>query len=139
MKMKIGGFTLLFLPFLAQSSEKIYLFDFAASPVTGKVYRSLIQQQHLPKWVNVGGTSAPATEIELNGVKYLALSGCKPHNCPTQAIAVLYSPVNGDIHGVYSEYNADSNKQMLSWLNVDPLGSDKMKQILLAILSGENE
>ena len=139
MKMRRWGFVLLLFPLLVQATEKVYLFDFAADPVTSKAYHSLIRKQALPKWVSTGGTSTPATEVELNGVKYLALSGCKPHNCPAQSIAVLYSPINGDIHGVYSEYNAGTNKQTLSWLNMATMDSDKMKRSLFAILSGGNE
>ncbi len=57
-----------------------------------------------------GGTSSPANIINLEGKKFYALSGCKPHNCPSQSISVLYSPDNNSIYGLYSEYDFRSDK-----------------------------
>lgn len=139
MKMKLFGLALILSPLLTQATEKPYLFDFIENPVAGKAYRSLIARHNLPEWVQGGGTSTPANEVEFNGVKYWAMSGCKPHNCPFQSIAVLYSPVKGDIHGVFSEYDFENDKQRLVWLNLDSIGSDSMRRVLFARLLGDVE
>jgi hypothetical protein len=43
----------------------------------------------------------------------------------------------GDIHGVFSEYDLASEQQKLTWLNLDPTGSDVMRNILFARLHGD--
>lgn len=139
MKAKLLGVALMLTPFFALASELPYLFDFAGSPNTGKAYKSLISKQALPEWVKGGGTSTPAKEVVIKGVKYLVLSGCKPHNCPSQSIAVIYSSEKKDIHGVYSEYDFKNDRQKLIWLNLDPIESGVMRSILFAELSGDVE
>ena len=130
---------LLVLPITSYAADGPYLFDFIAGNETGKAYRALIAKQKLPDWVKDGGTSTPANEVTIKGVKYLALSGCKPHNCPAQSIAVLYSIDKGDIHGVYSEYDMTNDRQTLKWINLDPIDSDSMRGVLFKRLSGDVE
>lgn len=125
------------LPFMVGAEGNPYLFDFVQGKETGKAYKSLIAKHNLPSWVKDGGTSTPANEITIDGRKYLALSGCKPHNCPAQSIAVLYSLDKGDIHGVFSEYDIASDQQKLTWLNLDPIGSDLLRNVLFTRLNGD--
>lgn len=137
MKKKLMIAALSLLPFTVVAESNPYLFDFVQGKETGKAYKSLIAKRNLPSWVKDGGTSTPANEITIDGRKYLALSGCKPHNCPAQSIAVLYSLDKGDIHGVFSEYDITSDQQKLTWLNLDPAGSDAMRNILFTRLNGD--
>jgi len=127
---------LVLFPLMATAAEAPYLFDFVQGKETGKAYSKLIARENLPDWVKRGGTSTPASEVTINGQKYLALSGCKPHNCPAESIAILYSPDKGDIHGVYSEYDASSDKQTLKWMNLDPIESVEMRNVLFNTLGG---
>ncbi|WP_370611627.1 Ivy family c-type lysozyme inhibitor [Citrobacter meridianamericanus] len=125
------------LPLAVNAEGNPSLFDFVQGKETGKAYKSLIAKRKLPSWVQDGGTSTPANEITIRGRKYLALSGCMPHNCPSQAIAILYSPEKGDIHGVFSEYDFTEERQNLTWMNLDPTDSDDMKNILFSRLNGD--
>ncbi|AWP33362.1 MULTISPECIES: Ivy family c-type lysozyme inhibitor [Pantoea] len=125
------------LPLMVGAAEKPYLYDFVQGKETGKAYHDLIAKEKLPSWVKEGGTSTPANEVTINGKKYLALSGCKPHNCPSQSIAILYSLDKGDIHGVYSEYNLSDNRQSLKWMNLDAMDSDDMRRVLFSRLNGD--
>lgn len=125
---------ILTMPLMAKATEGPYLFDFAAGKETGKAYKSLIAKQGLPGWVKNGGTSSPADIITLRGERFYALSGCKPHNCPAQSIAVLYSLDKGNIYGVYSEFDVTTAKQSLKWMNVDPVDSRDMKNALFGRL-----
>ncbi|HDS6870362.1 TPA: C-lysozyme inhibitor, partial [Citrobacter koseri] len=108
MKKKLMIVALALLPFTVSAEGNPYLFDFVQGKETGGAYKTLIARHNLPSWVKDGGTSTPANEITIDGRKYLALSGCKPHNCPAQSIAILYSVDKGDIHGVFSEYDITS-------------------------------
>ncbi|HHT0992387.1 Ivy family c-type lysozyme inhibitor [Enterobacter roggenkampii] len=137
MKKRIIAVALAFLPFLVGAQEGPYLFDFVQGKETGKAYKNLIAKRKLPSWVQDGGTSTPANEIIIRGTKYLALSGCMPHNCPAQSIAILYSPEKGDIHGVFSEYDFTQDRQKLTWMNLDPIYSDEMRNILFSRLNGD--
>ncbi|GLR10310.1 C-lysozyme inhibitor [Mixta theicola] len=125
------------LPLIANAVGQPYLFDFIQNKETGKAYNSLIAKQKLPSWVKIGGTSFPANEITIKGKRYLALSGCKPHDCPAQSIAVLYSLDEGDIHGVYSEHDIKNDRQILTWMNLGPMDSDAMRNILFNRLNGD--
>ncbi|BDT23986.1 TPA: Ivy family c-type lysozyme inhibitor [Citrobacter freundii] len=137
MKNKFIIAMLAFLPLAVSAEGNPYLFDFVQGKETGKAYKSLIAKRNLPSWVQDGGTSTPANEITIRGSKYLALSGCMPHNCPAQAIAILYSPEKGDIHGVFSEYDFTEDRQKLTWMNLDPIDSDDMRNILFKRLHGD--
>lgn len=137
MKNKFIIAMLAFLPLAVSAEGNPYLFDFVQGKETGKAYKSLIDKRNLPSWVQDGGTSTPANEITIRGSKYLALSGCMPHNCPAQAIAILYSPEKGDIHGVFSEYDFTEDRQKLTWMNLDPIDSDDMRNILFKRLHGD--
>ncbi|BCL47885.1 MULTISPECIES: Ivy family c-type lysozyme inhibitor [Citrobacter] len=137
MKKKLMIVALALLPFTVSAEGNPYLFDFVQGKETGGAYKTLIARHNLPSWVKDGGTSTPANEITIDGRKYLALSGCKPHNCPAQSIAILYSVDKGDIHGVFSEYDITSEQQKLTWLNLEPTGSDVMRNILFARLNGD--
>lgn len=110
MKKKLMIVALALLPFTVSAEGNPYLFDFVQGKETGGAYKTLIARHNLPSWVKDGGTSTPANEITIDGRKYLALSGCKPHNCPAQSIAILYSVDKGDIHGVFSEYDITSER-----------------------------
>lgn len=125
------------MPLSVRAEGNPYLFDFVQGKDTGKAYQSLIAKRNLPAWVKDGGTSTPANEITIRGSKYIALSGCMPHNCPAQAIAILYSPEKGDIHGVFSQYDFEADAQKLTWMNLDPIDSDDMRNILFSRLNGD--
>ncbi|MGG5157536.1 Ivy family c-type lysozyme inhibitor [Citrobacter portucalensis] len=137
MKKKLAITVLALLPLIATAEGNPYLFDFVQGKETGKAYHDLIGKSNLPSWVKNGGTSSPANEITIGGAKYLALSGCKPHSCSEQSIAILYSLDKGDIHGVFSEYDTITSRQSLTWMNLDPMDSGEMRNILFNRLNGD--
>ncbi|EIB99787.1 Ivy family c-type lysozyme inhibitor [Pantoea sp. Sc1] len=137
MKRGVIAAVLAAVPLFASAAAPTYLYDFIQNKQTGQAYHKLIAGHAFPAWVKQGGTSTPATEVTIKGVKYQALSGCKPHNCPAQTIAILYSPEKGDIHGVYSDYDEKSRRQTLTWLNLDPIDEGGMRNSLLSELNGD--
>jgi len=137
--MKKGFFwaVLACLPMVVSAATQPYLFDFIMNKRTGQAYHQLIAGHHFPAWVNQGGTSTPADNITIKGETWQVLSGCKPHNCPAQSIAILYSPAKGEIHGVYSDYDQKNNRQTLTWLNLDPTEEAGMRTLLFNRLNGD--
>lgn len=136
MKGKMIIAVMAFVSFGALADEGQYLSDFASAKSTSKSYSELISKNKLPAWVKSGGTSTPSTEVTVAGKKYIALSGSKPHSGPEQNIAVLYSPDNREIHGVFSDFNAEKNRETLTWLNLDPIDSGALKNALFNRLYG---
>lgn len=126
----------LLLPLSAMAAKEQYLFDFASNKDTGKAYSALIKKENLPSWTKTGGTSTPGYEITVKGQKFTAFAGCKPHNCPAQNIAILYSPVNGEIHGLFSEYDEKTNQQKLKWMGVKPLEQNEIRGALFNVING---
>lgn len=57
--------------------------------------------------------------VILDGKKYVVMSGCKPHDCPAESIAVLYSPRYKEAHTMYSSCGGKAGHEMLTCLNVD--------------------
>lgn len=137
MKKKLIIAVLALLPLAAVAQNNPYLSDFLQSKETGKAYRSLIARYQLPSWVKEGGTSTPASKISIEGIPYLALSGCMPHNCATQAISILYSPEKGDISGVFSELDTATGRQTLTWLDPEASYDTVKRNILFSRLNGD--
>ncbi|PIJ49417.1 hypothetical protein BL250_13105 [Erwinia sp. OLTSP20] len=120
-------------------ANPLYLADFATAPATQKVYSALIAKAQLPAWVKQGGTGSPAIEVEVSGVKYQVMSGCKPHNCPSQQFAVMYAPQSHQIYAVYAQYHEKNATQELRWLNVGEDQPVDIRTVLFARLSGSLE
>lgn len=125
------------MPMLVDAVTQTYLYDFIMNKQTSQAYHQLIAGHDFPAWVKQGGTSTPADTITIKGETWQLLSGCKPHNCPAQSIAILYSPEKGEIHGVYSDYDQKSERQTLTWLNLDPTDDAGMRKILFNRLNGD--
>ncbi|KAA5928570.1 MULTISPECIES: Ivy family c-type lysozyme inhibitor [Pantoea] len=125
------------MPMLVDAATQTYLSDFIMNKQTSQAYHQLIAGHDFPSWVKQGGTSTPANTITIKGETWQLLSGCKPHNCPAQSIALLYSPEKGVIHGVYSDYDQKSERQTLTWLNLDPTDDAGMRKILFNRLNGD--
>lgn len=125
------------VPMVVSAATQPYLSDFISNRQTGQAYHQLIAGHHFPAWVKQGGTSTPANTVTIKGETWQALSGCKPHNCPAQSIAILYSPEKGEIHGVYSDYDQKNDRQTLTWLNLDPTGDAGIRTLLFKRLKGD--
>ncbi|PZL90632.1 C-lysozyme inhibitor [Pantoea graminicola] len=136
MKKGFMAAALAIVPMFVSAATPPYLFDFIQNRQTGQAYQRLIAGHNFPAWVKQGGTSTPAETLTLKGVTWQVLSGCKPHNCPAQSVAILYSPEKGEIHGVYSDYDQTHDRQTLTWLNLDPLNDAGLRNILFRELNG---
>ncbi|OON38077.1 hypothetical protein BTJ39_19095 [Izhakiella australiensis] len=138
MKKLIIASVLTLFPLLS-SAKALYLADFAKAPQTQKVYSALIAQAGLPAWVKQGGTGSAASEVVLSGVRYQVLSGCKPHSCASQQIALIYSPQTHKGYAVYSQFDEESATQSLRWLNGGQELPIDIRTVLFARLSGSLE
>lgn len=98
-------------------------------------FEAMARGHQLPGWVKKGVVESPAIKVDMDGRNYLVMQACKPHQCASQQIAVMYAPAQGTMYGVLLGRNGASEK--LTWLNIGG-GSESIdgKTILYAALTG---
>ncbi|HBC9089502.1 Ivy family C-type lysozyme inhibitor [Citrobacter koseri] len=111
----------------------------ATDNATKSVFHQMAKGHQLPIWVMVGGTNAPVQAVTLNNKIYQIISACKPHDCTSEQMAVIYSPDNNDMSGLYSVVDEKNGQQTLEWLNINDELSIDGKTVLFAALSGSLE
>ena len=100
-----------------------YLFDLLQRADFAAAFHALGGARDLPEWTHQGGTSTPAQKVTVDGKSLLEAAGCKPHDCPTERIVLLYDEKSHAMWGVFArrqgeaptDVSDDSNDQ-LSWL-----------------------
>lgn len=124
------------MAFSACAGSELTVSDLAKNTQTQALFAQMTQHHSLPEWVTKGGTSSQAQNVTIGGVRYVVLQSCKPHDCASQSIAVLYSQEAKKMTGVFSVSAEDGAEQKLSWLNVPDELSIDGKTVLFAALSG---
>lgn len=111
-----------------------YLFDLLQQPDFAAAFQALAGAKDLPEWTRQGGTSTPAQHLTVDGKDLQAASGCKPHDCPSERIVVLYDEKTHAMWGVFARRQgeapadvSDSSNDQLTWLG-EP--DDKLKDAL---------
>lgn len=132
-------FIALFLVGLATSAyaqDELTISKLASDQNTKADFQKMVANQHLPKWVSQGGTDSQGQKVNIAGNQYLVLNSCKPHDCGSQRIAVLYATATKKIAGVFSSVDEKTGNEKLQWLNIpDDLSIDG-KTVLFASLTG---
>lgn len=104
---------------------QVYLFDLLQRPDFAKALQALPGAQALPDWVGKGGTATPVQTVQVDGKPMLLASACKPHNCPSERVALLYDSQNHAMWGLFAQRPdsvpatvdpADDSRDKLSWL-----------------------
>lgn len=74
---------------MAQSD--VTLTSLAKDNATKASFSQMVKDHKLPAWVNSGGTGSPAQTVKLGSESWQVLSACKPHDCGSERIAVIWS------------------------------------------------
>ncbi|EHB3783649.1 C-lysozyme inhibitor [Salmonella enterica subsp. houtenae serovar 17:z29:-] len=120
----------------AYAQDELTISKLAVDQDTKAEFQKMAANQHLPKWVTQGGTDSQGQKVNIAGNQYLVLTSCKPHNCSSQRIAVLYATATKKIAGVFSSVEEKTGNEKLQWLNLpDDLSIDG-KTVLFAALTG---
>lgn len=122
-----------------QAEDNLNISSLAANKDTKAAFKQMLGKQTLPKWVTQGGTNSQNKTVEIAGSQFLVLNACKPHDCSSQQIAVLYSPSTHKMSGVFSSVEEKNASQKLLWLSVPDELSIDGKTILYASLTGSLE
>src|SRR5699024_3355115 len=77
-----------------------YLHDLMQQPDFAVAFASMDGADKLPSWVSKGGTSTPAKRVVVDSQSLLEAQACKPHDCPSQKIVLLYDDENHGMQGV---------------------------------------
>lgn len=131
--------TLLFFGAPAHAEGSLTISELANGSMTQSYFQKMLGTRHLPAWVKRGGTDSPSREIMIGLKKYLVLTSCKPHDCASESVAMLFSPKTHEMSVVLSKYDAASENQALTWFNVPDELSIDGKTVLFAALSGSLE
>lgn len=86
-------------------------------------------------WVRDFGVTTPVEETTLNNESYVRLSGCKPHDCPSEKYVVLVSKKNNHAVGAFLT-NQQAAAGALSDSTIQWLGqpTDEQVAVLAAAL-----
>ncbi|ECV2308157.1 C-lysozyme inhibitor [Salmonella enterica subsp. enterica serovar Javiana] len=120
----------------AYAQDELTISKLALDPDTKAEFQIIAVNQHLPKWVIQGGTNSQVQKVNIAGNQYLVLTSCKPHECGSQRIAVLFTTATKKLAGVFSSVDETTGNEKLQWLNIpDDLSIDG-KTVLFAALTG---
>ncbi|STA76194.1 Inhibitor of vertebrate lysozyme precursor [Citrobacter freundii] len=120
----------------AYAQDELTISKLSVDQDTKAEFQKMTANQHLPKWVTLGGTDSQGQKVTIAGNQYLVLTSCKPHDCGSQRIAVLYSLAKKNIAGVFSSVEDKTGNEKLQWLNIPDELSIDGKTVLLAALTG---
>ncbi|MFC4527526.1 hypothetical protein ISN76_07860 [Dyella halodurans] len=118
----------------------MYLHDLLQRRDFGTAFAALAGAEQLPDWPRQGGTSTPAQRVALNGRTQWLVAACKPHDCPSERILLLFEESTHAMSGVFARRkpgvadDVDSNDQAnddLTWLGAP---DEATKRLLLAKL-----
>ena len=122
---------------MAQSD--VTLISLAKDNATKASFSQMVKGHKLPAWVNSGGTGSPAQTVKLGSESWQVLRACKPHDCGSERIAVIWSEKSKQMSGVFSVVDEKTSQEKLTWLNVSDALSIDGKTVLFAALSGSLE
>ena len=118
----------------------LYFHDLLQRRDFASAFAVLSGADQLPDWPRQGGTSTPAQRVVLNGRPQWLATACKPHDCPSERILVLYDEDTHAMSGVFARRkpgaanDVDSNDEAnddLIWLGAP---DEAAKQFLRAKL-----
>ena len=112
----------------AMAQDDLTISSLAKGETTKAAFNQMVQGHKLPAWVMKGGTYTPAQTVTLGDETYQVMSACKPHDCGSQRIAVMWSTID-----------EKTSQEKLTWLNVNDALSIDGKTVLFAALTGSLE
>ncbi|OAT18259.1 Ivy family C-type lysozyme inhibitor [Proteus myxofaciens] len=108
----------------------------ATNKETKASFSKIVKDNHFPSWILKGATESEPKEITLKGDRYQIVQGCKPHDCASEQLVVMYSKDKKVMAGVFSKLNENKNKQELTWFNINDNLSIDGKTVLFAAITG---
>lgn len=123
----------------AMAQGDVTISSLAKGETSKAAFNQMVKGHKLPAWVSNGWTFSPAKTVTLGNESWQVLSACKPHDCGSERVAVLWSEKSQQMSGVFSTVNEKTTQEKLTWLNVSDALSIDGKTVLFAALSGSLE
>ncbi|WP_199259577.1 Ivy family c-type lysozyme inhibitor [Paracoccus binzhouensis] len=120
----------------AQDAAGPSLADLGRDQALTAAFETMAKGHEIPAWVREGMVTTPSQKVSFDGSDYLAMTGCKQHDCAANQIAMLYAPDRGEAYGVLSVHDG-KGAELLTWLNIGGNAeSIDGRTILYAALTG---
>ncbi|MFC3570988.1 Ivy family c-type lysozyme inhibitor [Paracoccus sp. TOH] len=121
---------------LAQEDAGPTLADLGQDQALTAAFEKMAAGHEVPAWIREGMVTTPSQKVSFGGKDYLAMTGCKQHDCAANQVAMLYAPDSDKAYGVLSVHDG-KGAELLTWLNI---GGDAEsidgRTILYAALTG---
>jgi hypothetical protein len=116
-------------------SGTLYFYGLLQRPDFSLAFAAMSGTDRLPSWTRHDETSTPALRVEVGGHEQWLAGACKPHDCPTERILVLYDAQAHAMTGLFARRKGDAmdidssdpTNDELTWLGVP---DDQTKQFL---------
>uniref|UniRef100_A0A914YDP5 C-lysozyme inhibitor n=1 Tax=Panagrolaimus superbus TaxID=310955 RepID=A0A914YDP5_9BILA len=95
----------------AMAQDDLTISSLAKGETTKAAFNQMVQGHKLPAWVMKGGTYTPAQTVTLGDETYQVMSACKPHDCGSQRIAVMWSEKSNQMTGLFSTIDEKRRKR----------------------------
>lgn len=118
----------------AMAQDDLTISSLAKGETTKAAFNQMVQGHKLPARVMKGGTYTPAQTVTLGDETYQVMSACKPHDCGSQRIAVMWSEKSNQMTGLFSTIDENVARET-DWLNVNDALSIDGKTVLFAALT----
>ena len=84
------------------------LYDLMQRPDFSTAFAALYGADRLPEWTSQGGVATPAQQVMVNGHTQLLAAACKPHDCPSERILILYDENTHAMSGLFARRKANA-------------------------------
>jgi hypothetical protein len=105
-----------------RGGQGLYLHVLMQKPDFASAFEAMDGSGKLPDWVKKGGTATKSTVVNIDGKDQLVAEACKPHDCPTQKVVLIYNEGNKSMQGVFANDHKPgpeggiSKNTTLTWL-----------------------
>lgn len=116
-------------------SGALYFYGLLQRPDFSLAFAAMSGTDQLPAWTRHDERSTPALKVEVAGREQWLAVACKPHDCPTERILVLYDAQAHAMTGLFARRKAGAldlgsdnpTNDELTWLGAP---DDETKQFL---------
>lgn len=120
----------------AFAQSDLRLSEFATQNASKTAFSKMIKNYDLPAWVGQGGTGPEVKDVTIDNAPWQVFSACKPHDCASESVAILWSEKTKTLAGVFSVIDEKTSQEKLTWMNISDELSIDGKTILYAALTG---
>ncbi|RAO75168.1 hypothetical protein CA260_13785 [Dyella jiangningensis] len=107
-------------------SGTLYFYGLLQRPDFSLAFAAMSGTSQLPAWTRHDQRSTPAQRVEVAGRERWLAVACKPHDCPTERIMVLYDAQAHEMTGLFARRKVDASdltsnaptNDELTWLGV---------------------